>query len=322
SSLGRLQASGRALAGGVVASVRASCETCYHALALAVRPGCPAPPSHIRQLVPFAAGAIDEGAGLGIAQWLPLAVPPSLQDFCSRRSHSALRRSRTIQVESARIRRPRVRAGDSSLPLYIARRANVAQALLLAASALLPTLAASGPPKRRVETRRGTQKCVRHDSRCKVILALLLSCRIAVELGADGVGEVVVAAAVGVYGPEHGADHAGVAGWLAQLVLGPGGSLARDDVVHRLADDLWRCVSGEETNGNLISRHRWEKLLGIASHVEPVQQEFCHGGVIVHGAGLIDLAIETFKRRRIVTLHIDKGEDVADGVSDRQIGAE
>src|ERR1035441_10985331 len=37
--------------------------------------------------------------------------------------------------------------------LYIARRANVAQALLLAASALLPTLAASGPRKRRVETR-------------------------------------------------------------------------------------------------------------------------------------------------------------------------
>src|ERR1017187_1726149 len=202
--------------------------------------------------------------------------------------------------------------------LHIARRANVAQALLLAASALLPTLAASGPRKRRVET----QKCVRHDSRCEVILALLLGCRIAVELGADGVGEVVVAAAVGVYGPEHGADHAGVAGWLAQLVLGPGGSLARDDVVHRLADDLWRCVSGEETNGNLISRHRWEELLGIASHVEPVQQEFCHGGVIFHGAGLIDLAIETFKRRRIVTLHIDKGEDVADGVRDRQIGAE
>src|ERR1035441_6702661 len=54
---------------------------------------------------------------------------------------------------------------------------------------------ASGPQKRRVETRRGTQKCVCHDSRCEVILALLLSCRIAVELGADGVGEVVVAAA-------------------------------------------------------------------------------------------------------------------------------
>src|ERR1035437_3708761 len=61
--------------------------------------------------------------------------------------------------------------------LYIARRANVAQALLLAASALLPTLAASGPRKRRVETRRGTQKCVRHDSRCEVILALPLSYR-------------------------------------------------------------------------------------------------------------------------------------------------
>src|ERR1039457_4447511 len=59
--------------------------------------------------------------------------------------------------------------------LHIARRANVAQALLLAASALLPTLAASGPWKRRVETRRGTQKCVRHDSRCEVILALPLS---------------------------------------------------------------------------------------------------------------------------------------------------
>src|ERR1022692_1720755 len=59
--------------------------------------------------------------------------------------------------------------------LYIAGRRTVAQALLLAASALLPTLAASGPQKRRVETRRGTQKCVRHDSRCEVILALLLS---------------------------------------------------------------------------------------------------------------------------------------------------
>ena len=53
----------------------------------------------------------------------------------------------------------------------------MAQALLLAASALLPTLAASGPQKRRVETRRGTQKCVRHDSRCEVILALPLSYR-------------------------------------------------------------------------------------------------------------------------------------------------
>src|ERR1017187_9825119 len=61
--------------------------------------------------------------------------------------------------------------------LHIARRANVAQALLLAAAALLPTLAASGPRKRRVETRRGTQKCLRHDSRCEVILALQLSLR-------------------------------------------------------------------------------------------------------------------------------------------------
>src|ERR1019366_2680440 len=142
----------------------------------------------------------------------------------------------------------------------------------------------------------------------------LLRYRIGVELGADGVGEVVVATAVGVDRPEHGADHAGVAGGLAQLVPGSGGSLAGDDVVHRLTDDGGRCVSGEEADGNLAGRHRWEELLGIASHVEAVQQEFCHGGVIVHGAGLIDLAIETFKRWRIVTLHINEGEDVADGI--------
>src|SRR5450759_1825715 len=155
-----------------------------------------------------------------------------------------------------------------------------------------------------------------------VVAVRLLSCRIAMELGADGVGEVVVAAAVGVDGPEHGAYHAGVAAGLAQLVFGSGGSLAGDEVVHRLTDDGGRCVSGEEADGNLSGRHRWEELLGIASNVEAVQQEFCHGGVIVHRAGLIDLAIEAFKRRRVVALHINEGEDVADGVRDGQIGAE
>ena len=142
------------------------------------------------------------------------------------------------------------------------------------------------------------------------------------ELGADDVGEVVVAAAVGVDGPEHGADHAGVAGGLAQLVPGSGGSLAGDDVVHRLTDDRRASCPGEEADGDLAGRHGREELLRIASNVEAVQQEFGHGGVIVDRAGLIDLAIEAFERRRVVVLHVDEGEDVADGVGDGQIGAE
>src|ERR1035438_379320 len=93
----------------------------------------------------------------------------------------------------------------------------------------------------------------------------LHSCRVAVKLRPDGVGVVVVAAAVGVDRPEHGADHAGVAFGLAQLVRGFGRSLAGDDVVHRLVDDAGRRVPGEEADGHLIGRHRREELLGVAS---------------------------------------------------------
>ena len=53
-----------------------------------------------------------------------------------------------------------------------------------------------------------------------------------------------------------------------------------------------------------------------------MQQKFGHGGVIIHRAGLIDLAIQTFQRRRVVVLHINEGEDVADGIGDGQIRAE
>ena len=65
-----------------------------------------------------------------------------------------------------------------------------------------------------------------------------------------------------------------------------------------------------------------KKCFGSPPNVEAVQQQFGHGGVIVHRAGLIDLAIETLQRRRVVVLHIDEGEDVADGIRDGQIGAE
>jgi len=46
-----------------------------------------------------------------------------------------------------------------------------------------------------------------------------------VEVGTYDIGEVVIASAVGVDRPEHGADHAGVAGRLTQLVPGFGGAL-------------------------------------------------------------------------------------------------
>src|ERR1017187_4364431 len=62
--------------------------------------------------------------------------------------------------------------------LYIARRPNVAQALLLAASALLPTLAASGPQKRRVETAR--------RSACATTAPVQLFLRRHSDVGIDG----------------------------------------------------------------------------------------------------------------------------------------
>ena len=88
------------------------------------------------------------------------------------------------------------------------------------------------------------------------------------ELGADNVGKTVIATAVAVDSPEHGADHAGVAAGLVQLLLGSGGHLTGDDVVHRLPDDGGCCISGKEADGNLSGRNRWEELFGIASDVE------------------------------------------------------
>ena len=54
---------------------------------------------------------------------------------------------------------------------------------------------------------------------------------VGVQFGAYGVREDVVEAAVGVDGPEHGPDHAGVAFGGEELVGGSGGSFAGDDVV-------------------------------------------------------------------------------------------
>src|SRR3979490_704243 len=112
----------------------------------------------------------------------------------------------------------------------------------------------------------------------------LPGCRVAVKLRADYVGVVVVATAVGVDGPEHGADHAGVARGLAQLICGSSGSLAGDDVVHRLSNDGWRCIPVEEAYGNLVGRQGWKELLWISSDVEAMQHEFGHSGVIVDRA--------------------------------------
>ncbi len=53
-----------------------------------------------------------------------------------------------------------------------------------------------------------------------------------------------------------------------------------------------------------------------------MKQEFRDGGVIVDRTRLVDLAVETLEGRRVVVLHVDEGEDVADGVGDGQVGAE
>src|SRR4051812_6061091 len=137
---------------------------------------------------------------------------------------------------------------------------------------------------------------------------------IGVKLRPDGVGEVVVAAAVSVDGPEHGADHAGIAARGEQFVGCAGWRLSGNDVVQGLADDGGSGVSREEADGYLVGRHRREKLLGVAADIEAVQQQFRHGGMIVYRARLVDLAIQALQRRRIVVLHINKGKDVADGV--------
>src|SRR6266576_3843136 len=113
---------------------------------------------------------------------------------------------------------------------------------------------------------------------------MLLGWRVAVKLRAGYVRVGVVATAIGVDGPKHGADHAGVASGLAQLIRGSSGSFAGDDVVHRLTDDVRRRVSGEEADGDLTSRQGWEELLRITSNVEAVQQEFSHGCMIVDRA--------------------------------------
>src|SRR6266550_3458856 len=113
---------------------------------------------------------------------------------------------------------------------------------------------------------------------------MLLGWRVAVKLRADYVRVAVVATAIGVDGPEHGADHAGVAGGLAQLIPGSSGSFAGDDVIHRLTDDGRRRVSGEEADGDFTNWQGWEELLRISSYVEAVQQEFSHGCVIVDRA--------------------------------------
>ena len=61
----------------------------------------------------------------------------------------------------------------------------MAQALLLAASALLPTLAASGPRKRRVETAR--------RSACATTAPVKLFLRCHSDVGIDGYGESLAA---------------------------------------------------------------------------------------------------------------------------------
>src|SRR5205823_5216255 len=54
--------------------------------------------------------------------------------------------------------------------------------------------------------------------------------RAPVKLRAHYVGEVIIAAAVGIDCPEHGADHTGVAGRLAEFVAGSGGGFAGNDI--------------------------------------------------------------------------------------------
>ena len=60
----------------------------------------------------------------------------------------------------------------------------------------------------------------------------------------------------------------------------------------------------------------------ITSDVKTVEKKFGHGSVVVDGAGLVDFAVKTFERRRVVVLHVDEGEDVADGTGDGEVGAE
>src|ERR1035441_1105099 len=90
--------------------------------------------------------------------------------------------------------------------------------------------------------------------------ATLPGSRVAVKLWADYVREVIVGTAIGVDGPKHGSDHVGVAGGPAQFIPASSGSLAGDDLVHRLTDDGRRRVSGEEADGNLTSRQGREEL--------------------------------------------------------------
>src|SRR5262249_55932002 len=85
---------------------------------------------------------------------------------------------------------------------------------------------------------------------------------IAVQLRADYVGEVVVAAPVGIDGPEHSADHLGIAGRLTELVGDARGGFAGDEVVHRLADDSRRRVAGEKADGDFIGGGRPRKKPG------------------------------------------------------------
>src|SRR5215472_17575767 len=75
---------------------------------------------------------------------------------------------------------------------------------------------------------------------------------IAAQLRADYVREVVVAAPVSIDGPEHSADHSGIAGRLTELVGDADAGLAGDEVVHRLADDGRRRVAGEKADGDSI----------------------------------------------------------------------
>ena len=142
------------------------------------------------------------------------------------------------------------------------------------------------------------------------------------QLRAHGVGVVVTLSAVVINGPEHRAEHSRVAGRFAQLVGGACGCGARNDVLHRLHDNRRRGIRREEADRNLLWRHGREEVLRVAAYIEAVQQEFRHGCVVVHAARLVDFAIETLERRRVVVLHVDEGEYVADGVGNRQVRTE